>query len=112
LPIFFRTTPQPKASHLEQAVRALANDKVDDPNARVRAAQQVLQQAPAQPSNPPIIWRHVFIAFTLLIALFGVSLWVGSNPHYTRASETLLRCFELLFTATLGLFGIEAAKHG
>jgi hypothetical protein len=29
-----------------------------------------------------------------------------------KGSETLLDCFQLLFTATLGLFGIEAAKNG
>jgi hypothetical protein len=113
LPIFFRPRPQSKASQLEGiVVSALASEKIDDPNQRVREAQLLLQQVPAQQTSSPIIWWRVITAFAILIALFCLSLWLGTNPQYTKLNETLLHCLELLFTATIGLLGIEAVKHG
>ena len=34
------------------------------------------------------------------------------NPHYSKAGETLLHCFELLFTATIGLFALKPRSTG
>jgi hypothetical protein len=113
MPIFFKAPPQPKPSQLQGVLeRALATDKIDDQKERTRTAQQFLQQIPTQQPAAPIVWWRVMFAFAVLIILFCGSIWLSKEPSCAKASETLLHCFELLFTATLGLFGIEAARHG
>jgi hypothetical protein len=114
MPIFFRAPPRPQVSDIEPHVFDAINFDatklgIDERRSHARRiASQILQPS----AKPPIVWWRVLVAFALLVALFFASLWAARVPEYAKASETLLHCFELLFTATLGLFGIEAAKHG
>lgn len=117
--IFFK--PQPISSWqahpaVPVLMTALNMPKIEDYHEREQTAQHMIEGTPAlsktEVPGAPINWVRVLIAFGLLGILFIGALWTGDNPHYSKAGETLLHCFELLFTATIGLFGIEATKHG
>ena len=113
MPIFFKPPAQPPPSQIEGVVvTALASDKIHDPNQRVRTAQQLLSQVPQQQSGSPVVWWRVAIAIAFLVVLFCLALWLSGKQNYAKLSDTVLHCFELAFTASLGLFGIEAVKHG
>ncbi len=111
--VFFKNTPKAAtlSLYLPALMKALALQQVVDPNVQATQAQRLLDEiTPATPAT--IAWGRVIIALLLLVILFGGSIVLETYPEYTRASETLLHCFELLFTATIGLLGIEAVKHG
>jgi hypothetical protein len=119
MPIFFRPRPTEQSihQHIEPLLMtALDMDKIGNPEQRRGQARRMLSELPAlsqsPQQNPPIIWWRVGIAFALLLVLFTVSLFLTKTPEYSKASDSLLHCFELLFTATIGLLGIEAAKNG
>ena len=47
-----------------------------------------------------------------LIAVFALAwVWEGSASH-AKASDALYTAFQVLFTGTVALFGIESAKKG
>jgi hypothetical protein len=111
MPIFFKASPKLRSSAYEPIVReALALDKIEDPNRRIQYAQQMLQGDSPPPEKLNIWWCCVGFAFIFMIVLFGLAIGIGNAN--VNASQTLLLCFELTFTATLGLFGIKAAKNG
>lgn len=114
MPIFFQSTPPPASQQREMEsilTHALGSDKIVDASERRVEAQRLLAEL-RPPPKPPIIWSRVFLASLILVLFFLAAMWLANDPKYTKLSESLLRCFELLFTATIGLLGIEAAKRG
>ncbi len=63
----------------------------------------------APPSKPA--GGRVVGAAVLLLALFGAALIVKNNVAWEAPAETLVACFEILFTAVVALFGFEGAKY-
>ncbi len=51
------------------------------------------------------------VAFLLAAGVFGVALYLEGKQGHAESSKTLLRGFEVLFTAILALLGIETAKQ-
>lgn len=54
-------------------------------------------------------WGRLIGAFLIAVGLFVLAL-VFENTGHEEASKTLLRVFEVAFTALLALLGIETAK--
>jgi len=108
MPIFFKSQPKRAYQAFEPILlQALGTDRIVDTEERHQRAKELLRTASTQSAPPPIAWGRIAIAFFLLVALFVLATVIKNQ----KASETLLNCFQLLFTATLGLFGIEAATN-
>ena len=115
MPIFFPPSLRAAEADLTPTVEALGMDKMVGVTERWERARDLHREGagrrPAGHGSAPY-WSRVAVAFLLLLAVFGVALFLGKTPEYAKASDSLLRCFELLFAAILALLGIEDAKHG
>jgi hypothetical protein len=109
MPILFKSQPKPSYQAFEPIVmQALGTDKIVDTSERHKRARELLSTASAPAGPAPILWGRIAITCVLLVVLFIL----GTAITNQKASETLFNCFQPLFTATLGLFGIEAATNG
>jgi hypothetical protein len=109
MPIFFKSQPRPSYQVFEPIVyQALGMDRIIDTEERGKRTKELVGSGTSQAAPAPIVWWRVGVAFLLLVALFVLAISISNE----KAGDTLLNCFQLLFTATLGLFGIEAAKNG
>lgn len=63
----------------------------------------------AQQSKPAI--GRVLGAVGLLLSLFVLALVAKNNLAWDAPAETLLDCFQILFTAIVALFGFEGSKY-
>src|SRR6186713_1252642 len=88
-------------------VEALTKEKIVDSAIVAREIERLLAtQEPAKPAKVKPF--TVLVAVGILIVVFYLATFFEGSTASPKASETLYRCFELGFTATLGLFGIEA----
>jgi hypothetical protein len=111
--VFYKSQPEPTDSVLEPIVlEALAMDKIADAGQRSQQAGQLLTRVGRRKgvSHPDPEWWRVGIAVVLAGVVFGIAISLENSPEHAESSKTLLRVFEILFTAILALLGIETAK--
>jgi hypothetical protein len=85
-------------------------DNIDDPSAREREVSRILRQGMSVSTQDPD-WIRVAIGLLLAGAVFYIGYRLEGSASHAESSKTLLRSFDILFTALLGLLGIETAKQ-
>jgi hypothetical protein len=91
---------------------ALKMDSIPDPDLRREvAAQMVAGGAQGNVTTPNPVWWRVVVAFLLSGLLFLGATLLENTTEHAESSKSLLRVFEVAFTAILALFGIETAKQ-
>jgi hypothetical protein len=108
--IFIKTSPKIRSLIVPIVTQALAKSQIDDPEQQIESAKNMVAELLPQVERLTILWGRIFVAFVLMSILFALAIYTSSIN--ATASQVLFHCFELTFTAALGLFGIEAARNG
>jgi hypothetical protein len=108
--IFIKTSPKLRSLVVPIVTQALAAVKIEDPQQCIESATSMVAEMLPQVEKLTILWGRIVIAVGLMSGLFALAIHFSSTN--ATASQVLFHCFELTFTAALGLFGIEAARNG
>lgn len=103
--LFYRA--QPSRAELASMVEVLVD--IDDPSERERVAR-ILGQGMCVTLQDPH-WIRVAIGLLLAGVVFYLGYRLEGSASHAESGKTLLRSFDVLFTALLALLGIETAKQ-
>lgn len=105
---FFRSQPasiSEGAAEIAMA-KSLRMEKMDDVDLIFTTSKALLSDAEKKTAPKPNPWTMIGSVAALIVVFYAATQFDG-----TEIGKALLRCFEILFTGVVALFGIEVAKQ-
>jgi hypothetical protein len=100
--LFFKSS----SDSIESAIQiALRKPSINDDISVEAATREIIDVTKAKPGKDLNV-TNILIGIGLLAGSLVGALYVDNE----KASQTLLDCFKILFTAFIGFFGFEASK--